>query len=636
MPWSQVDRPSAAISALASYVRKACPDTKVTCLPAYVDLATRIGFEIYDLVAQYAYRVGEPIYASLLYPSQRPAVLEYIVEDWGKKRLTRGIDWRGRMPGVLDQLDQHVGALAEQLAEFDVVGMTTCFGQLFANLNLSRRIKELNPGTTIVIGGSTVSSHVGPSVLDEYPFVDYIIQGEGERPLVTLLHGLATEPSGLRPENGILSRASSSGGQQAALQEVPNMDALPLPDYDAYAALAKEHDISWALPIEGSRGCWWDRTKRKGNPRATCYFCNLNVQWGGYREKGTERLVEEVVTLSTRYENTRLFFVDNIMRTKGADELAGGLEASGSHFDMFYELRANIKPFELVRLWEAGLSSTQFGIESLSDSLLKKVGKGTSVIENLQAMKICAELGISNGANLIVNFPGSTNDEVAETTRNIMLYALPYEPLQVSTFQLGLDSTVAVLWKEFGVSNVRNADEYKIALPPDVWARLRLFELDYDPPAEVADWGPVLETCARWREINRGRGRSLFYRDGSTFMQIFDESGNGRRELVLRGLSRDVYMYCCNTRTWNQIVRKFSPVSEAKIAEVLAHAVETHTMYSDGDRFLSLAMAPRPIDAAIRIRKAAVEDGYENPRPAPAARAIVSDKPPAVRLPVLA
>jgi len=625
MPWSQVDRPSAAISALASYVRRECPDVDVTCLPAYVELAAQIGFDLYDLIAQYAYRLGEPIYATLLHPSQREAFVDYVIETWGRKKGTGSVDWRVTLPRLLDRLDAHAHELARSLADYDVVGLTTCFGQLFANLRLAQVLKALKPSSTIVLGGSTVSSHVGPSILQEYPFVDYVIQGEGERPFVALLDALRSGAPSLGPETGVLCHAAAAEGKVAALKEVDAMDALPLPDYDDYARLAKQHDIAWALPIEGSRGCWWDRTKRRGNPRATCYFCNLNVQWGGYREKSTQRLVDEVVALSGRYQNTKLFFVDNVMRTKGVEELADGLEASGSHFDMFYELRANITPFELVRLWEAGLSTTQFGVEALSNAVLKKVGKGTTVVDNLLAMKTCAELSISNGANLIIDFPGTTAEEVEETRRNIMLYALPYEPLQVSRFQLGLDSTVAVLWKEYGLGNVRNSDDYKVALPADVWSRLRLFELDYDKPADGADWTPVVQACAQWRKLHEEkRGRTLYYRDGHDFMQIFDESGGGRKELVLHGLARDIYLYCCNTRTWNQIVGRFKTASEDEISDVLCRLVESVVMYSDGERFLSLAMAPRPLDAARRIRRALIEDAAAVSKPGPA------------RLPVLA
>jgi len=185
------------------------------------------------------------------------------------------------------------------------------------------------------------------------------------------------------------------------------------------------------------------------------------------------------------------------------------------------------------------------------------------------------------------------------------LYALPYEPMQVSTFSLGLESTVAVLANEFGITNVRNSEDYRAAVPDEVWSRIQLFELDYDAPADSADWTPVVETCRQWRGLReRSAPPRLYYRDGVAFMQIISETERGRRELRLSSVERDVYLFCCNIRSWNQIVRKHEDVPERVISEILCRFIENRVMYSDGERFLSLATAPRAIDAARRIRQA--------------------------------
>jgi radical SAM superfamily enzyme YgiQ (UPF0313 family) len=123
------------------------------------------------------------------------------------------------------------------------------------------------------------------------------------------------------------------------------------------------------------------------------------------------------------------------------------------------------------------LRKTQFGIEGLSTAFLRRIGKGTTVIQNLQAMRVCTELGIDNDANLIVDFPGSTPAEVAETARTILDYALGFSPLNVTRFHLGVDSTVDTLRAEFGLRNVRNKDLYRVGMPEDVWARLQLLDL---------------------------------------------------------------------------------------------------------------------------------------------------------------
>jgi radical SAM superfamily enzyme YgiQ (UPF0313 family) len=62
-----------------------------------------------------------------------------------------------------------------------------------------------------------------------------------------------------------------------------------------------------------------------------------------------------------------------------------------------------------MRLWEAGCSTVTLGIEGLSTRYLKRLGKGTSTIQNLQALKTCFELEIANQSNLLTGFPGCSS-----------------------------------------------------------------------------------------------------------------------------------------------------------------------------------------------------------------------------------
>ena len=41
----------------------------------------------------------------------------------------------------------------------------------------------------------------------------------------------------------------------------------------------------------------------------------------------------------------------------------------------------------------------QFGIEGLSSAFLRRIGTGTTVLQNLEVMKTCQELEIDNLAN---------------------------------------------------------------------------------------------------------------------------------------------------------------------------------------------------------------------------------------------
>ncbi|WP_394825527.1 RiPP maturation radical SAM C-methyltransferase [Pendulispora albinea] len=634
MPWSSMSRPSAALGALAAFVKAREPRFDVETVHAYMHVARELPTDVYSRISGDCYRLGELIYLAILTPRKREAVVSFIAGAIG---LTGDA-----VSEIVDIVARDVQRQAEYLASaFDVVGFTTCFGQLFANIAVCTAVKALAPKTVTILGGSTVSARVGPSILGEYPCVDFIVQGEGELPLLGLLHDI--ESGGAAEQvPGVLSRANAANRPNGVeLHEVGALDELPIPLYDDYAQLAAELGVAWAIPVEGSRGCWWDRVKETNNPKNTCYFCNLNVQWRGYREKSVERVVREVDVLTTRYANCRLFFLDNIIRHRGVEELGRGLVDLEKDLHIFYEMRANVRPHQLLLLWEAGVRQVQFGIEALSSSLLKRIGKGTTVIQNLEAMKTCRELQIVNDANLIVNFPGTTAAEIRETVENIDSYASSYQPLGITVFYLGVGSTTDRLRDEFGITNVRNGDHYRIGLPDDVWERLHLLDLSYDRAQSDPEWSAMVDACERWRELHTAVGRDespLQYEDGGTFLRIRDRRKN-HVDHVLRGGGRMLYLFCAQIRSRNQIIAaggERDPDQIRLIDAFLGEMIEKRLMYREGEKFLSLAVAPNPQSAARRIRAAQRhEEQVANERPSPAARrelpVIMGDQPGSTR-----
>lgn len=621
MPWSMLSQPSAAVGALAAYLRREQPDLEVACEYEYVGLAGRIKHGLYQQISLHKHDLGELLYMPLLYPEKRAEVAGQL-GAWAARSLPSASprqfgmrDWDQMYDWLGGQLEASVDELAGRLAACRLVGMTTCYGQLFANLALARRLRRLRPEVRIVLGGSTVSARVGPSILAEYPEVDFVIQGEGEQPMLELARALRREAPAaeLAAIPGLLTASGAAVLPDGARTwEVGAMDALPAPDYDEYADLARRHGVAWSLPIEGSRGCWWDRVKRRGNARDTCYFCNLNVQWGGYREKSVDRVVREVDELTTRYGNTTVYFLDNIIRNRGVEPLAAGLQALDRDLELFYEMRVNIRPWDLLQMWRAGLRRVQIGIEGLSSSYLKRIGKGTTAMQNLEMMRTLFELGIPHGGNLIISFPGATADEVAETRHNILTYALPFEPCHPTPFHLCIDSTVDKLRDEFAVTAVRNRDLFRHGLPDEQWRRLRLFDLSYDDGAGPVDWTPVIEAVGRWQELQRGHdGPLLRYHDGGSFLHILDrrrpeQAASGGKPIVLRGQARDLYLFCMEGQHIEAIAARAGATTDAhrrQLAGFLDKLVGQGLMFSEDGRYLALAPAGSPAAAARRITR---------------------------------
>jgi len=608
LPWSRADRPSPAIAALLAYVRRHRAGVHLKGHYDFLSVADAVGRERYHLIAEDCYLMGELLYAPLLYPERVHAVRDEFTK-WVKSK--RGCEGMGELSGeelfelIQTTLHDHLDRLAAELATFDVVGLTTCFGQLFGNIALAQRLKRIAPHVAVVLGGSTISSRVGPSILEEYSAIDFIIQGEGERPFVALLDAVAAGTSQHLQAAGILSRGRSGQEEGGELSEVVSLDDLPTPDYEEFAQVAEHFAFDWTLAIEGSRGCWWDRARRTGNPKDTCYFCNQNLQWSGYREKSATKIVAEIRELSERYSNLRLFFPDNIVRHKDVVELASAIRGLGKEFEIFHEMRANIRPFELLSMWEAGVEKVLFGIEGLSTSYLKRIGKGTSAIQNLQAMRLCTELEIDNESNLITDFPGATDEEVRETRETILDFALSFEPLQICPFFLGIDSTVDRLREQFGVTNVRNCDDMKPGLPEDVWRRLKLFGLSFDVAGRVADWAAVRDAVTGWATLHSRRPKGLLiYRDGGSFLIVEDRRFEDFRQGRFTREERDLYLDCTEIRTFDDLSRRHQKLGlgDVRLREILNRFVAYKIMYTEDDKYLSLAVASQPRIAAQRIR----------------------------------
>ncbi len=425
MPWPQFDAPSGALGSLSAYMRRERPDHEVTCVYAYVELWRRME-SVYE--SSSASLHAELMYLPLLYPESRQRVREFLVGQRRRWCMADDDAEAGAMfDAMLEAEEQHAAEVARALTGFDVIGFTVTYAQLHSSLVVARALRRLGCEATIVLGGAGVDAGCGPSVMAQHPEVDLVVQGEGERTVVDLVDALDRgEPvdlPGVITRQTDLSAWSFSPAQRLANQ-VEDLDSLPVPEYAEYAELAEELSIFWIISTETSRGCWWNRALTTGDPLKACYFCNLNM--GSYREKSVARAAGEIRALVQGHGNVRLRLMDNVMRNRGLPEIFDALAEPPMDLRFSTEVRASIRPYDLMRMWEAGCHHVQIGVEGLSTAYLKRLGKGATTIQNLQALKTCFELDLHSTSNLLTHFPGATAEEVDETVRNLEAYATGY------------------------------------------------------------------------------------------------------------------------------------------------------------------------------------------------------------------
>ena len=134
----------------------------------------------------------------------------------------------------------------------DVVGFACYIWNIDMTLHVASLIKEVAPKTRIVLGGPEVS-YTAETVMAEHPYVDYIVQGEGEEAFTALTQALQ---DGRTAEDiaivGVLGRTEDGrlvGSRDIA--EVADLSTIPFP-YDESDMNELTHKIMY---YESSRGC---------------------------------------------------------------------------------------------------------------------------------------------------------------------------------------------------------------------------------------------------------------------------------------------------------------------------------------------------------------------------------------------
>lgn len=604
-PWPLYSRPSIQLGTLKAYLNTQFADLQVEAHHYYLKLAETVGYKLYHDISERTW-LAESIYATLLFPRRfnqiqklfnKQAQRNSQLRQTGLKELSNQI--MGATHDFIDSLDWGV---------YQLVGFTVSLCQLTSALYFIKIIKQKNPKLITVVGGSSFSGDTAKNAIKLFADIDVVITGEGELPLTRLIAYLNRnrQPKDLPAIQGVFTKnAGGAQKHQYPFFQMDTLERLPIPDYDDYFNLLNcfhpQKSFFPALPVEISRGCWWKPVTRSGKA-AGCAFCNLNLQWSGYRSKKPSQVVSEIDSLTTKYRALSVAIVDNVLPQKTSKEIFEKLGKLKKDLRLFSEIRATVPLAELKAMRAAGMQEVQIGIEALSTSLLKKLRKGTTAIQNLEIMKNCEALGIANISNLILHFPGSNQQEVNETARNIE-FALPYRPLKAVDFWLGFESPV---WQNPGTYQIKavfNHRHWSYLFPASIIKSMPFMIQAYRGGLgnQKKIWRPIRKKIKEWQdsyhELYNGPSPSpiLSFRDGGDFLIIRQRRFRNEPMIHrLKGPSRSIYLFCQHHRSLKRIRSQFAELPQDKIVAFLKMMVDKKLMFAENEKYLSLAMPVNP------------------------------------------
>ncbi len=275
------------------------------------------------------------------------------------------------------------------------------------NKALARLIKERDPACIIIFGGHSVAETGG--MLEELPYVDILMFGEGERTMVSLLRALNGGNLG-----EVTDIAYRENGKTVLAPRTPAGDLTDLPSpyttgvFDAL--MAANPDVHFLAVLETNRGCPY-----------RCAYCDW-VNGRKMRFFPMEKVLAEIAWLSEHKigycfcadSNFGMFDRD----VEIADALIEAKKKTGypEVFRPCYEKNSADRVFKICSaLNSVGMDKgATMAYQTLSPDALKNIGRKNLTMEHFASlMQRYNEAGIPTYSELILGLPGETKESFA-------------------------------------------------------------------------------------------------------------------------------------------------------------------------------------------------------------------------------
>ncbi len=348
---------------------------------------------------QEAERMGRMLPLSLLYPAT-----PLVRNGYRVKIIDQRVD--RQWPQTLQEILRREEVLCVGISSM------TC-SQIEGGLAASRIAKETSPEIPVVWGG------VHPSIMPEqtvsHPCIDAVIEGEGEETLLETVDLLA---AGERPTElpGLCCKSKGSavsGGSRPPID--PN--ALPPIAYD----LVDVRDYTRAI-LEETSDDWMALLTSRGCPYQCTYCYSDSFHKRRWRALSPERTIEEIERILHDFSVHHIFlFDDNFFvdpnRVRRICQLISEKSLSVTIHNANWRVDSILAyDMESVGLLKsAGFKKVFVGVESGSDEILKRIGKGFTSAQVLEANRKLKKAGIKAVYAFMAGFPYESRRDVKAT-----------------------------------------------------------------------------------------------------------------------------------------------------------------------------------------------------------------------------
>jgi radical SAM superfamily enzyme YgiQ (UPF0313 family) len=296
-----------------------------------------------------------------------------------------------------------------------VFGMNCATHTFLDTIDTLRKVKEALPETKLVLGGihATLASD---RIIRAYPFIDYLVKGEGELSFPKLLDRVER---GERPSDVQGISYDDKGKIISTEPELINdLDSLPFPDRKLadkveYGYYHKNIRLTFGkfTTVSSSRGCPF-----------RCAYCSCAafslMKW---RPRSPENVVSELEQLQRDGYECAVFVDDNLTNSRARMQKICELIVERKIDMRFYcEGRVDSASYDLLKAMKrAGFDVIYFGVESPQKHVLDYYSKTTKPEQAAKAVENARKAGMIVVTSFIVGAPVETLEDMNETVNFI-------------------------------------------------------------------------------------------------------------------------------------------------------------------------------------------------------------------------
>lgn len=295
------------------------------------------------------------------------------------------------------------------------VGISIFTVDYFLAMELAAAIKK-TIDCRIVFGNVHAGLFPDDCIYKDSP-VDFVVVGEGEETLTELLKAFKAEED-VKNVAGLYLLSNGSPVRTAVRQsmdisELPLLlfDKLDMEHYLKPRQILVRNLILSGVDIFTGRGC--------------PYFCNFCAANSIYKAQGVIKKVRcqsldnvfaNIETLVKKYKIDGLYILDDTFTISEERVLEFCERIKPFKLCWGADTRVNLINEKMLKaMKDSGCVQLDFGVETGSPEMLKKIAKGITREQIIEAFRMCDEIGIRTLANILINLPGEEERHIKET-----------------------------------------------------------------------------------------------------------------------------------------------------------------------------------------------------------------------------